>query len=419
MAHRRLATIAAILAALAPSLAAATTLDEAIALAVKHDPGLRRAGAERDAARARVSEARAAGLPSVTLQASISEAPTAYGHFFGFPDQTLTPRAAGIEVRQLIFNGGAVDAAVDRAKAGEAGAGFAYESTRLGLAADVADAFEAVRTADKTLTLQQAQAVELGQIAQQSARRFQDGEVPRTDVDEAEARRAGAEADVARAEGDLAVAKARYEALVGEAPSGLEAPAVLPQTPANIDDAVAEAEARSPSLAASQAALSAADEAVREAKAARAPTLDLVAGASSIRDEFLPGYHADAASVGVEGRWALFSGGLVAGKISEAAADRSAAQASLDGVRDAVREAAIEAWHGLSTARAVATAAAAQSKAADAALASVREEVRVGEKPTLDLLDAEREALGAKLGALRAEAAVVVATYRLRAVIGS
>jgi len=157
---------------------------------------------------------------------------------------------------------------------------------------------------------------------------------------------------------------------------------------------------------------------VREAKAEGAPRVDIVAGGSSVRDEFLPGYHADAASIGVEGRWTLFSGGLVAGKVSEAAARRDAVEASLSQSRDDVREAAVEAWHGLVTARAVASASGAQATAADSALASVREEVRVGEKPTLDLLDAEREALADHLSALRAEAAVVVAAYRLQAVVG-
>jgi len=222
-----------------------------------------------------------------------------------------------------------------------------------------------------------------------------------------------------RAEGDVAVAAARYEALVGEAPADLEAPGASPDTPANVNDAVAQAEAHNAGLAASQAALSGAEDGVRRARADRAPTVDFVVGASSVRDQFFPGYRSDSASVGVEGRWAIFTGGLVNGRINEAVAGRAAAQASLDQARVDVQEAAIEAWQGLVTARAVATAAAAQSASAHAALASVREEVRVGEKPTLDLLDAEREALMADVGALRAEAATVVASYRLEAAIGS
>jgi len=414
----RVAFLAVAAVALAPALGRATTLDEAIALALKHDPGLQRVGAEREAARARVTEAEAGRFPTVSLQASISRAPTAFGGFFGFPDQTLTPRSAGIELREALFNGGATDAAAKAARAGAAGADDAYANAELGLGADVAEVFEQVRVAEQAVVLQQRQVDELKLVAEQAARKFQDGAVPRTDVDEAQARAAGARADAARAEGDLAVAQARYEALVGEPAAALEAPAALPAPPGDVNEAVAQAEAHNPGLAASQAALSAADEKVRQAKAGRAPTVDLVAGASSVRDEFFPGYHADAASVGVEGRWVVFSGGLTSGRISEAAADRGAAAAALAQTREALREAAVEAWHGLSTARQVAVAADAQSKSADAALISVREEVRVGEKPTLDLLDAEREALAAQIGALRAEAAVVVAAYRLKALVG-
>src|SRR6185437_12912586 len=271
MAARRLGLIPAVALAFAPALAGATTLDEAIGLALKHDPGLRRAGAEQDAARARVTQAEAGRRPTVTLEGSISEAPTAFGHFFGFPDQTLTPRTAGIELRQLIFNGGATNAAVSAAKASEAGAGDSAENVRLTLIVDVVTAFEAVRVTEQAVLLQRRQADDLGLVAQQAARKFQDGEVPKTDVDQAKARLAGAEADLARAQGDQAVAQARYAELVGEPPAGLEPPSALPQTPGDVNEAAAQAEAHNPSLAAARAAVSSADEVVREAKAARSP----------------------------------------------------------------------------------------------------------------------------------------------------
>lgn len=419
MQPRRLLLAAVVVAIVAPAAAKAVTLDEAIALAVKHAPSLQRASAEHDAAKARLQQARAGRMPAVTLQGSIAEAPTDFGGFFGFPAQTLTPRLAAVELRQPLFNGGRVEAGVAQAKAGEVGAGFAYDNARLDLGATVAEAFENVRVAGQALVLEHRQVDELTVVAEQAARRFQDGEVPRTDADQAEARLAGAKADLARAEGDVAIAAARYEALVGEAPVDLEATGAAPDAPANVNEAVEQAEAHNAGLAESQAALSGADEGVRRAKADRAPTLDLVVGASSVRDQFFPGYRSDSASVGVEGRWAIFTGGLVNGRINEAVAGRAAAQASLAETRADVQEAAIEAWQGLVTARAVATAAAAQSASAHAALASVREEVRVGEKPTLDLLDAEREALAAELGALRADAGTVVAAYRLKAAIGS
>jgi outer membrane protein len=60
-----------------------------------------------------------------------------------------------------------------------------------------------------------------------------------------------------------------------------------------------------------------------------------------------------------------------------------------------------------------------QSRAAEDALRSVRAEVHVGMKPQLDLLDAEREAIGAAAALEQARAERIVAAYRLLAITGS
>jgi outer membrane protein len=205
---------------------------------------------------------------------------------------------------------------------------------------------------------------------------------------------------------------------VGDDPVGLEAPAGPPSTPASLDDVVASAQSNNPAIAAAQDGVRAAEEGVRRARAEGAPTLAIVADASTVRDAFLPGYRADGASIGVQGRWPIFTGGLTAGKVAEASADRAAAEAALDQARDQTQEAAIDAWQALRTADAVSDAARDQSTAAESALYSVRNEVRVGVKPTLDLLDAEREALAARIAVAQAQGARLVAAYRLKAVIG-
>jgi TolC family type I secretion outer membrane protein len=415
---RLLAGVALALGLAAPGLALALTLDDAIGLALQHDPGLRRAQAERAAADARLQEARAGGLPSLVISGSVGAASTGYGNFFGFGQRSLTPSTAQITLTQPIWTGGAVGAGVSQAKAGQAAAGSGYAGVRLALIADVAQAYVQVRTAEQAVALQQAQLDELVLVRSQAQRRFDDGEVSRTDVDQAQARLSGARAALASGQGDLARARARYRTLVGEEPVGLAPPGEPPATPESLDDAVSAARAGNPGVAAAEAALRAAEAGVRRAQAEGAPTLAVVAEASSVRDQFLPGYRADGGGVGLQGRWPLFTGGLVSGKVSEAKADVRAAEAALDQARAASEEAAIDAWQARRTADQVAQAAADQARAAEAALDSVRNEVRVGARPTLDLLDAEKEALGARIGQLQAEGARTVAAYRLMAAIG-
>lgn len=418
--RRGLATARGALALLiaTPASASATTLPEAIALALKNAPALRAAQAERDAAHARLIEARAGGLPSVTLSGSAAADSTDFGPFFGYGLHSLTPRNASVAISQPIYSGGAVGAAVGRARAGETRAGELYASARLGLIADTAEAYLAVRTAQTALALRRAQAADLLLVRDQAKRRFEDGEIPRSGLDQAEARLAAAQAGLAQGEGDLARARARYRALVGEEAGALDPPGEPPATPASLDEAVGAARAGSPDLAAADAQVRAAEAAIRAARAEGAPSLALTAQASTVRDQFFPGYQADSASIGVAGRWALFSGGLVAGKVSEARAQARLADAQFAATRNAVEEAAIDAWQARRTAESVALASEAQAKAARSALDSVREEVRVGERPTIDLLDAERDALAADLEVLQARAARLVAAYRLDAVIG-
>jgi outer membrane protein TolC len=108
---------------------------------------------------------------------------------------------------------------------------------------------------------------------------------------------------------------------------------------------------------------------------------------------------------------------LINGRIAEARASARGAQSGVDSARAQVREAVTGAWADVQTARALVVAATDQTSAASSALDAVRNEVRVGQKPTLDLLDAEREALAAQSAGVAARGGAVAAAYRLNALL--
>jgi TolC family type I secretion outer membrane protein len=400
-----------------PGIATAMSLDEAIALAQRSNPTLAQSKAQADAADARLSEARAGRMPTVVLSGEAGWGTMDLGGFFGFGRSNVSPRGAALEVRQPLFAGGAITAAIDRAREGRDAALAQAAGAKALLSAQVAEAYVTVLSADQLLALQEAQVRQLDEIAQQAELKFKDGETPRTDLDQAGARLAGAQADLARANGDVARARAHFTNVVGAEPEALEPLSEVPQTPAALEDAFADATQSSPTLLAAEASARAADAGVRYARADRLPTVALTASASTTRDQFFPGYRADGVTVGVQGRWTLFSGGLVSGRISEARADVRAAQAALDVARAQIREAVVGAWQDVQTSRAVVQAASDQSTASASALDSVRNEVRVGQKPTVDLLDAEREALAAQDALVIARGQQVVDAYRLNALL--
>ena len=414
---RAAAALGALAAICLPGLASAMSLPEAIALAQKSNPTLAQSKAQADAATARLSEANAGRLPTVVLSGQSGWGTTDLGGFFGFGRSNVSPRGAALEVRQPLFAGGAINAAIDRAREGRDAALAQAAGAKAMLSAQVAEAYVTVLSAGQLLSLNEAQVRELSEIVQQAQLKFKDGATPRTDLDQARARLASAQADLARANGDVARARAHFSTIVGVEPDALEPLSDIPPSPAALEDAVAAATQSSPTLLAAEASARAADAGVRYAQADRLPTVALTASASSTRDQFFPGYRADGVTVGVQGHWTLFSGGLVSGRISEARADVRAAQATLDAARAQVREAVIGAWQDVQTARAVVQAASDQSAAAASALESVRNEVRVGQKPTVDLLDAEREALAARDGLVIARGQQVVDAYRLNALL--
>jgi outer membrane protein len=407
------------LAAVAPQPAAQPlTLEQAVAEAQAHAPAVAAADAERDAAAGRTVQARSAGLPSATVTGTLGMGRLDPGGFFGLQAAHVTPRAAQATIEQPLFTGGRVTAAVARARAGERLAGAAVEATRADLAAQVAEAFGAVLVAEEQKRLYEALVASTAELARHAQDRFVVGDAPRTDLSQANSRLAEARAQLAASRGAILVARARLASLIGREPGALAGLPPAPAVPGELEAAIRAAEQNSPAIAQARAALDAAVAAERGARAERLPTLGAFAEASTVRDQFFPGYRADAGAVGLRARWQFFDGGRVRGQVAEASAGVRAARARLAAARDQVAEAVTAAHAAVESSALIEQAAAEQRAAAEEAVRNVRDEVKVGQKPQLDLLDAEREATGAGVLALRARADRVAAAYRLNALLG-
>lgn len=410
--------LTAALAASIASPAAAATLEDAIALAVAHEPGLQRAQADTDAAHARVQEARASRLPSLTASGQAGAGHMDYGQFFGFGAQNISPSAARLTLQQPLFAGGALNAAVAQAAAGQTAAQQQLVKARLDLEARVADAYGKVLVAEEAFLLNSRQVEATSELARQAGLKFNSGESPRTDLAQAEARAAEAKAGLAQAQADLAQAGAHYRALTGEEPGQLAPFGPPPAVPASVEQALTIAHSNSPVLGSARAGAKAADAGERKARGGLLPEVAIVAELSSQRDQFLPGYHADGYTVGVQARWTLFSSGLQSAKVAEARAQRRAAEASLAEATYAVDESVVSLWNQVQAADRMTEAAAQQVEAAQAAETSLGYEVKVSAKPMIDLLNAQRETLAARTALARAKAAQVVTRYQLLSVLG-
>ena len=78
----------------------------------------------------------------------------------------------------------------------------------------------------------------------------------------------------------------------------------------------------------------------------------------------------------------------------------------------------IRTWNAARASAAAEAAARDQAKASEAARDSLRHEVRVGQKTTLDLLNSERDVLEARSQLVLFQSARTTAAYQMKALLG-
>jgi outer membrane protein len=399
--------------------AGAQDLTTAISDALGHAPALAEAQSDEALAGAKLDAARAEGHPLVSVQGQVGAGRIDNGGFFGFTAQNVTPLAVQAGAEMPLYAGGRVAAAIDQAHGG-------VDMARLGLAdARARTIVSAVAAYAEVLTARRIEArfhhltSELTEVERQAGLRFKTGEIPASELAAATARRAEGDAGLAGAEGRRISAEAQFRRLTGHDAGALAPLPALPATPPTLDEAVDSAHQANPALAQAEKGIDIARAGVRAAKAESLPTIGAFAEATRTRDQFFPGYKADAFAVGIRGHWTLWAGGRTEAKIHEADATLDGSEARARDARDSVDSAVITAWTGLATAGHMVAATAARSAAAAEALRSTQLEAKVGAKPTLAVLDAEREAMAAEAAMIEAEGQRLIAAWQLNALTGA
>lgn len=399
--------------------ASAQDLAAAIAAALANAPTLAEASAGEAAASARLDRARAEGHPLLRVEGSYGAGRIDNGGFFGITADNVAPLALQATAEMPLYAGGRVAAAVAQARGGAQAARLGAEQARLNTIVLAVATYTEVLTARK-LEARYAQLVAaLAETERQAGLRFRAGEIARSDLAQVRARKAEAEAGLAEAQGRRAAAEAAYQRLTGSPAGDLAALPALPPTPPALDQALEQARTANPAVQQARVGVDIARAGVRSAKAEGLPTVGAFAEAAHVRDQFFPGYKADSVAVGVRGRWTLWAGGRVAAQTRTADADLAASEARLRQAEQALEAMAIDAWQGLNTARRMVEASQLRTLATAEALRGTRLEAQVGAKPTLAVLDAEREAIEAEAALLQAEAMQTVAAWRLNALTGN
>jgi len=114
----------------------------------------------------------------------------------------------------------------------------------------------------------------------------------------------------------------------------------------------------------------------------------------------------------------IYQGGAEYSAIRQAKETLGKTRLDLDTARDAVRQNVVQSWGQLDAAKSNIDATTSQVQAAEIALNGVREEARVGQRTTLDVLNAQQELVNARVALVTAQRDRVVASYTLLAAVG-
>jgi outer membrane protein len=114
----------------------------------------------------------------------------------------------------------------------------------------------------------------------------------------------------------------------------------------------------------------------------------------------------------------LYQGGQEWSLIRQAKETLGQQRISLDTTRDQVQANVTQSWGQLEAAKAQIQATQAQVNSAEIALNGVREEARVGQRTTLDVLNAQQELVNARVALVTAQHDRVVASYALLTSVG-
>jgi outer membrane protein len=413
--------------------AGAGTMEGALIQAYQNNPQL---NAQRAATRAtdeNVPTALAGYRPRVTGTSSLTEqyldttvrsgSTPATGALYTQSKGAVAVSSFGLTATQTLWNGFQTASRTRQAEGQVFSARETLRTTEQNTLLNGATAYMNLLQTAAILELQRSNVNVLEVTLRQTRDRFTAGEVTRTDVAQAESRLAAGRSQLSLAESNYVTAQAQYQQVIGVPPPPRLAPAqpVDRLSPRTLDGAIARGRTEHPLITTSMYNVDIALQQVKVAEAALTPSLAAVGNVQKSygSTQSLAVLETLQASVAAQLTVPLYQGGSEYAAIRQAKETLGQRRLDLDTARDQVQATVTQAWGQLDAAKAQILATQAQVTAAEVALNGVREEARVGQRTTLDVLNAQQDLVNARVALVTAQRDRVVASYTVLAATGA
>ncbi|MGE3645220.1 MAG: TolC family outer membrane protein [Beijerinckiaceae bacterium] len=414
-----------------PAATHAETISGALAKAYYRNPDLNAQRAGTRAVDENINRAKAGYYPSVNVTADLglqhleSFSPSAVGNTGvvrpGVNNtQGTVPRGFGVQVQQNLFNGFRTRNSVRQS---ESQIFQSREQLRLieqTVLANGAASYMNVLRDTAILNLRRNNIKVLEQQLRQTRDRFQVGEVTRTDVAQAESALALGQSDAIVAQSNLMNSLGVFRQVIGVQPRRL-APArpVTGGLPRSQKSAIFVSQKEHPAIISALHAADAQALAVKIAEGALYPSVNVTGSIQRRYDTGnVSGTRNLQSSIIAQLSVPIYQGGLNYANIRQAKEQLGQARLQVEVQRNSVRAAVVSAWGVWQASAQVIRAQQAAVRAAEIALNGVREEANVGQRTTLDVLNAQQVLLNARVQLVTAQRDRVVASYALLSATG-
>ena len=329
------------------------------------------------------------------------------------------PNTYGATLTQNVFNGFQTG---NRTRQAEAQVFAARETLRVieqTVLLDAATVYMNVLRDTAVLELQRRNVEVIQEQLRQTRDRFNVGEVTRTAVAQAESRVAAAQSQFLTAQANLTTSRAAYRRVIGLDPGRLANGTPVDRfVPRTLDLAVAQGQSENPSVGAAEFGVDVAQLQVKVNEGSLYPTINVTASAQRSHWPSENSVQNFTGSVVGQITVPIYQGGQEYSLIRQAKETVGQRRLELALNRDQARANVVQSWGQLDAAKAQIDATRSQVTAAEIALNGVREEARVGQRTTLDVLNATQELLNARVALVTAQRDRVVASYTLLSAVG-
>jgi outer membrane protein len=425
-------------AAIYPAPTSAETIESALVKAYQNNPQLNAQRATVRATDEAVPQALSGYKPRVSITGTAGEqftdvtaktvgaipsptgGPAKQTVIYTGASSTVTPWSYGATAQQTLFNGFQT---ANRTRAAESQVSSAREGLRVleqTVLLTAATTYMDVLRDTANLEVQRNNVRVLQETLKQTRDRFEVGEVTRTDVAQAEAQLAAGQSSMLAAESTLTTSKANYRQVIGVEPVNLAPGSPVDRfSPRTLPGAVDQGLIENPNVTAAMYGIDIAFLQVKINEGALYPSL--VAQASVTQGSFIQNNSTPqfwtASAIGTL-TVPIYQGGQEYALIRQSKESLGQQRLSLELVRTQIRQQVVQAWGQNEAAKAQVKAANSQVYSSEVALNGVREEARVGQRTTLDVLNAQQALVNARIALVTAQHDRVVASYNVLAATG-